>query len=166
MLIIDDLGRCDPTQIDKVMSTLSFLFRGARCHAVLNGLEHVRTAVGWPTKTWPRPWATTHRPPLTRLGRPVLARTFWARSLQLRMTLPVQPAAPVVLRGQAPALDTRVWQPAITLASTVAMAEGLLTQAWLNRCAKGWLSHANPCITRWQWRWWRWRWAVHALTRR
>lgn len=134
VLIIDDLDRCDPTQIDKVMSTLNFLFASARCHAVL-GMDwnYVRTAVGLAYKDMAKALGNNAQAATDAANQASFGENFLGKIVQLRMTLPVQPAAPVVLRGQAPALDTRVWQPAITLNQQWQWLKGLLTQAWLNR---------------------------------
>lgn len=142
VLIIDDLDRCDPTQIDKVMSTLNFLFASARCHAVL-GMDwnYVRTAVGLAYKDMAKALANNAQAATDAANQASFGENFLGKIVQLRLTLPVQPAAPVVLRGQAPALDTRVWQPAITLNQqwqwlTGLLTErltGLLTQVWFNR---------------------------------
>ena len=134
VLIIDDLDRCDPTQIDKVMSTLNFLFASARCHAVL-GMDwnYVRTAVGLAYKDMAKALANNAQAATDAANQASFGENFLGKIVQLRLTLPVQPAAPVVLRGQAPALDTRVWQPAITLNQQWQWLTGLLTQVWFNR---------------------------------
>ncbi|MEZ0203546.1 YCF48-related protein [Ideonella sp.] len=131
VLIIDDLDRCDPEQIDKVMSTLNFLFSSADCHAVL-GMDwhYVKTAVGLAYKDM----AKALQPEAAEAaGREHFGERFLRKIVQLRLSLPAHSAASVVLRERASGLPETRLQPATSLAWRAKRVALALRRLWRGR---------------------------------
>lgn len=98
VLILDDLDRCDPSQIDKIMSTLNFLFSHAPCHAVL-GMDwhYVRGAVGLAYEKLASEMAHGSKDD-GRKQRAEFGEAFLEKIVQLRFNVPTQNSAAVVFR--------------------------------------------------------------------